>query len=220
MAPESPKQPAPKRPPAPVTGPAVETPTVVTKLPPLFRRVDWIGFVITCVLVFAGYLYTIAPDLTLQDSGELAVGSYYAGVPHPPGYPVWTIYTWFFTVIIPFGNIAFRVAVSSAFAGALSCGLISLMVSRGSSMFIESVAELKNIERRIESGICLVSGLVAGLLMGFNGFMWSQSIIVEVYSLSMLSLTGGLLCLLHWAEFVLLHSKNYQKTCIRYEPSF
>ena len=39
-----------------------------------------------------------APDVTLEDSGELSVGSYYAGVPHPPGYPVWTLYTWLFAM--------------------------------------------------------------------------------------------------------------------------
>ncbi|HSH95722.1 MAG TPA: DUF2723 domain-containing protein, partial [Roseimicrobium sp.] len=46
--------------------------------------------------------------------------------------------------------------------------------------------------------ICLIAGLVAGLLMGFNGFMWSQAVIVEVYTLSVLSLMGVLCCLLRW----------------------
>src|SRR5205085_3355083 len=195
MASENPKPPNPKR---PANGPAspagappaspIANPPAVPPTPRLFRGVDWLAFAITCIISFAGYIYTLAPDLTLQDSGELATGSFYAGVPHPPGYPVWTIYTWFFTRIIPFSNVAFRVGISSAFAGALACGLITLMVSRGSSMFIESIAEFKGIERRVENWICLVSGLVAGLLMAFNAFMWSQSIIVEVYSLTSLTL--------------------------------
>src|ERR1051325_1168418 len=75
-------------------------------VPPLFRKIDWITAAIATVIVFIGYYYTVAPDVTLEDSGELAVGSYYAGVPHPPGYPVWTIYTWLFTVLFPFSNIA------------------------------------------------------------------------------------------------------------------
>ena len=185
MASELPNQPNPKRPSATPSLTAAPTPVVTFVKPaPLFRAIDWAAFTLTALLVFFGYLYTLAPDLTLEDSGELAVGSMYAGVPHPPGYPVWTIYTWFFTKIIPFSNIAWRVGVSSAFAGALACGLIALMVSRGSSMFIESAAHLKGIERRLENWICLVSGFVSGMLMGFNGFMWSQSVIVEVYSLS------------------------------------
>src|SRR5205814_1663246 len=117
--------------------------------------------------------------------------------PHPPGYPVWTIYTWLFT-LLPISNIAFRVAISSAVAGALGCCLISLMISRGSSMMIEGIAQLKTIERRWENALCVVSGFVAGTLLGFNGFMWSQAVIVEVYPLSVLSLSGVLLCLMRW----------------------
>src|SRR4051812_14650085 len=106
---------APTPPSKPVTP---ETP----QRPPLFRSVDWFTMALTTFLVFLGYLLTIAPDLTLEDSGELATGSFYAGVPHPPGYPVWTMYTWLFTRILPWGNVAWRVSVASAFAGAMGCG--------------------------------------------------------------------------------------------------
>jgi hypothetical protein len=183
--------------PNPKGPPVAPQPSAPIKVPPLFRRIDWITFGVTTLLVFIGYWLTLAPDLTLEDSGELAVASKYAGVPHPPGYPVWTIYTWFFT-LIPYSNIAWRVALSSAVAGAFSCGLVALMVSRGSSMIMEGIAELKNIERRWENIICMVSGFVGGMLIGFNGFMWSQAVIVEVYTLSVLSLAGVLVCLLRW----------------------
>jgi tetratricopeptide (TPR) repeat protein len=183
---------------ASATPPVGLTPEPKGAVPPLYRRIDWISFGVTALFTFLGYLYTLAPDMTLQDSGELAVGSYYAGIPHPPGYPVWTIYTWFFTQFLPISNIAFRVGISSAVAAALACGLIALMVSRGSSMVIEGISELKTLERRWENWICMVSGFVSGALMAFNGFMWSQAVIVEVYTLSVLSLTGVMACLLRW----------------------
>ena len=164
----------------------------------LFRRVDWITFLATTVLVLIGYLFTLAPDLTLEDSGELAVGSMYAGVPHPPGYPVWTLYTWLFTKLVPFSNIAFRVAVSSAVAAAASAGLVGLLVSRGSSMILEGVDLFKNLEKRWENPLCLVSGIVSGLLIGFNGYIWSQAVIVEVYTLAVLTFMGMLALLLRW----------------------
>ena len=59
--------------PTPATKGAVP---VIPKTPPLFRRIDWISFAITTLLVFIGYYLTLAPDLTLEDSGELAVGSF------------------------------------------------------------------------------------------------------------------------------------------------
>ena len=164
----------------------------------LFRRIDWIAFALTTVITLTGYLLTLAPDLTLEDSGELAVGSYYAGVPHAPGYPIWTLYSWLFTVLLPFSNVAWRVAVSSAVAAAFANGMLALIVSRGSSMMLEGIEELKNLERRWENALCLVAGLVAAMLIGFNGFMWSQAVIVEVYPLSVTSLMGVLVCLLHW----------------------
>ena len=164
---------------------------------PLFRKIDWWAFGATTLLVFIGYYWTLAPDLTLEDSGELAVGSYYAGVPHPPGYPVWTLYTWLFTQI-PFSNIAWRVALSSAVAGAFASGILALMVSRGSSLILEGISELKRIDRRMEDALCVVSGFISGALFAFNGFMWSQSVIVEVYTLSVLSFMGVLCHLFRW----------------------
>ena len=121
---------------------------------------DWLTFVLVTLFVLAGYLYTVAPDLTLEDSGELAVGSMYAGVPHPPGYPVWTIYSWLFTKILPFSSIAWRVAVSSAVAAALSAGLTALLISRGSSLILEGIDLFKDMPRRTENAITFVAAWV------------------------------------------------------------
>ena len=166
--------------------------------PPLFRKIDWWTFGVTTLIPFVCYLLTLAPDLTLEDCGEEAVGSFYAGVPHAPGYPVWTIYSWFFTVILPFSNVAWRVAISSAAAAALASGLLGLIVSRGSSMILERIEEFKGLEQRWENALCMVAGFMAAVLIAFNGFMWSQAVIVEVYTLSVLSLMGVLVCLLRW----------------------
>src|SRR5215212_6877238 len=103
----------------PVKPAAAVGPVGPIKVPPLFRNIDWIAFAITTIFAFIGYWLTLAPQMTLEDSGELATASMYAGVPHPPGYPVWTIYTWLFTVLFPVSNIAYRVGMSSAVAGAL-----------------------------------------------------------------------------------------------------
>lgn len=184
--------------PASASASKAPAPAPLRSPPPLFRRIDWLTLAITFLFVFVGYCLTLAPELTLEDSGELATGAFYAGIPHPPGYPVWTVYSWIWTVLLPFKNVAWRVALGSAFAGAVASGLLAFVVSRGSSMIIESIDDLKGIDRRLESAICMVSGFVAGMLIGFNGYMWSQSVIVEVYPLSVASLMGVVLCLLRW----------------------
>ena len=165
-----------------------------------FRPIDWLAFGITTLVTLIGYCLTISPDLTLEDCGELAVGSMYAGVPHPPGYPVWTLYTWLFTKLVPISNIAFRVALSSAFAAALSSGLLALLTCRASARLVHSMEWLGGVEERLTNRITLVGGCVAGLMLGFSGFMWSQAVIVEVYTLSVFSLMGVLCCLYRWTQ--------------------
>src|SRR5579859_5696965 len=138
------------------------------KVAPMFRAVDWLTLVVTFGVVWIVYLLTLAPEQTLEDSGELCTGAFYAGIPHPPGYPFWSVYAWFWTAILPFGNVAWRVEVGESFAAAMGCGLLALMVSRGSSMLIEGIEELKAIPRQWENAICAVSGSVAGLLLGLG----------------------------------------------------
>ena len=119
---------------------------VPIKVPPLFRKIDWLVLIITFAAVWSAYLLTLAPELTLEDCGELCTASFYAGIPHPPGYPFWAIYSWLWTVILPFGNVAWRVEVGESFAAAMACGLVGFMVSRGGSMLIEGIEELKSMD--------------------------------------------------------------------------
>ncbi len=163
-----------------------------------YRLVDWRTFAVTAVVIFIGYLLTMSPDVTLEDSGELATGSMYAGVPHPPGYPVWTVITWVFTKLVPVSTIAYRVALASAVAAALACGLLAMIVSRGSSLMLQAMDGLQGLEPRRQNALCAVAGFVAAMLLGYNGFMWSQAVIVEVYPLSVLSFLALLSCLLRW----------------------
>lgn len=168
------------------SGAATALPTAAAApaaVPPLFRRMDWLALFIAFIGVWVVYLYTLAPEQTLEDSGELCTGSFYAGIPHPPGYPFWSIYSWFWTAILPFGNVAWRVEAGESFAAAMGCGLLALMVSRGSSMLIEGIEELKTISRQWETAICFVSGAVAGLLLGLGQFMWIESDVINRISL-------------------------------------
>src|SRR5450755_3768775 len=162
--------------------PAAKTPAaklVPIIVPPLFRRIDWLVLAVVFGIVWIAYLWTLAPELTLEDSGELCTASFYAGIPHPPGYPFWSIYSWLWTVILPFGNVAWRVEVGESFAAAAGCGMVAFMVSRGSSMLIEGIEELKNVTSQWEKAICMVSGFVAGMLVGLDSFMWSESVVIN-----------------------------------------
>jgi tetratricopeptide (TPR) repeat protein len=180
--------------------PAVRTPPPApVQVPPLFRKIDWWVLAVTFGVIWIVYFLTLAPEQTLEDSGELCTGAFYAGIPHPPGYPFWTIYAWLWTKLLVVGNVAWRVEVGEATAAAMACGLVAFMVSRGSSMLMEGIEELRNIAGRWENLICVVSGTVAGLLLGLGGVMWSESVAINRISpFGVPWMMIVLLCLMRW----------------------
>jgi hypothetical protein len=167
--------------------------------PAFFGRTDWWSFGLATVIALVIYLYTLAPEVTLEWSGLYATGAMYGGGGPPPGFPTWTLYAWVFTKILPFSNIAWRISVSSAVAGATLCGMIALMVSRGSTMILRSTRGLRRLNVREESRLRLVCGLVAGLGFGFHRFFWYFALVVESEALGLLLLSFVLCLLLRWA---------------------
>ena len=170
-----------------------------------FRRIDWWAFWIVLAASFAVYFFTLAPTLTLEDSGELAVASDYLGVPHPPGYPIWTLVTWFFQWVFHWvtynghPNPAWSVGLASAVAGAGACALLALLISRSGADLLRSVPALTDkIGFQTENLLCLVAGISGGLLLAFSPVLWSQSVIVEVYSLNAMFQMLVLLLIYMW----------------------
>jgi len=152
-------------------------------VPPLFRKLDWLTGLAAFAIVWVIYFICLAPQVTLEDSGELCTASFYAGIPHPPGYPFWTIYTWLWTVLVPFKNIAWRVALAEASTAAMACGVLALIVSRGSSMLMEGIEELKSMKGKWEGAICVISGIVAGVMLALGSSMWKESVVINRISL-------------------------------------
>lgn len=163
-----------------------------------FRLTDWLTCAFTSLASLAVYLSTLAPQVTLGASGIFSTGAFYGGVSHPPGYPLWTLYAWFFTEALPFSNIAWRVAVSSAFAGALTCGLLALMVSRGGALMLEGIAGFKRLPMQEEKWLCGASGYAAGMAFGLCDPFWGKAVIADVWALTMLLLCVVLCLLFRW----------------------
>jgi tetratricopeptide (TPR) repeat protein len=165
-----------------------------------YSRRDLAAGGIAFAVAFAGYLWTLAPSVTLEDSGEFLTAAYHLGVPHPPGYPVWTILAWVWYHIIPFGNIAWRINMMSAFFSALACGLATLLVSKSGQLMCARVGFLHaDANRRLVDWIVMSSAICAGLLLAFSPVMWSQAVIAEVYGLNAFCLMLTLAVLYRWS---------------------
>ncbi|MDA0322954.1 MAG: DUF2723 domain-containing protein [Verrucomicrobia bacterium] len=183
---------------------------------PFYRRIDWAAFWTATIVSFGVYFYTLAPTLTLEDSGELAVAGDYMGVPHPPGYPIWSLISWFFTRVFSFvpyrgqPNPAWSIGLVSAVFGGLATGVSAMLICRsGSDMLTATLrwrdghedndTAINTAEQPVSvNAICFVGSVVASLLFAFSPVMWSQAVIVEVYSLNAFFLMAILLLSYQW----------------------
>jgi len=163
---------------------------------PFFRFVDWAAFWTAFAVTLLVYTLTLAPTVTMEDSGELAVGGSSLGIPHPPGYPIWSIMVWFFTKVFFFvrfrghPNPAWSIAFASAVFGAMASGLSSILICRSGRDILRSIRRMTEVigvkgERRI----CWAAGVASSLVFAFSPVTWSQAVIVEVYSLNAFFLT-------------------------------
>jgi hypothetical protein len=149
--------------------------------------------------VLAVYLYTLSPEVTLEWSGVLASSAMYGSGASPPGYPLWSLYGWLFIKLLPFSNIAWRLSVSSAVAGASACGLIALIVSRGGAFLLEGSRALKRLESGEEKILRMVCGVVAAMAFGFQRVFWGEAVIVESTALGMALFCLVLFLLMRWS---------------------
>ena len=85
------------------------------------RRADWLRAVAVAVALFALYAATAPRTVALEDDGLFILSSYFLGIEHPPGYPLFTLIGHLFTYL-PFGSVAYRVHLASALFGALTGG--------------------------------------------------------------------------------------------------
>jgi len=166
---------------------------------PVFSQPDWASFSATFLVSFAVYFWTLAPDVTLENSGGLAAAANYGGVAYNPGFPVWTIYSWLFTKLLPFGTVAWRIGVSSALAASVAAGLVALMVSRGSRIILAQNDKFTRRTPKQQNWICAVAGWSAGMGLALSAPVWRKAVIVDIWSLDELAAAGLLCLLMRWA---------------------
>jgi hypothetical protein len=162
------------------------------------------------------YTRTLAPTVTLVDSGELIVAARFLGVAHPPGFPLYLILAHLFS-IIPIGSIACRINFASAFFAALASGLVTLVVAEFiASIFYLSETKAKKGKKKLarswasddgkgKSGwmLNIFPAVSSGLLLVFSRTLWSYATIAEVYTLNALLIVTILFLMTRWRHRIL-----------------
>lgn len=156
------------------------------------------------------YALTLAPTVTFEDSGELIAAAYSLGIPHEPGYPLWTMIAHLFT-LLPLGTIAYRVNLLSAVLAALTAALVAWLAL----LIIDEVAarargEADPDERRWSPWLCGLSGsegalacggaLAAGLLFACARTIWGYAIVAQEHDLNDALIALLLLLVVVWAR--------------------
>lgn len=140
------------------------------------------------IIAFGLYLSTLAPTVTFEDSGELIAAAYNLGIPHEPGYPLFTIAGRVFSML-PLNNVAYRLNLMSAFFSALG----ALFLTWAALLMIDEIRKSGPDYARSHV-VIFASSLFAGILMASSYENWEQSIITEVYGLN--TMFTGLILLL------------------------
>jgi len=154
----------------------------------LFKRQDWLTALVTAFFSGAVFFYYMAPEVTLQDSGELVTGAFTFGVPHPPGYPLWAFLGFIWShLIMPFGNPAWRIGLMSVVTGAFVVGVMTLMMTRSVRLLLHSLPWPGSSDERTVEWIAVTTGIASSLLFGFNRGVWLWASVSEMRVLNVFS---------------------------------
>ena len=117
-------------------------------------------------LLFAVYLATLAPGVTLWDAGEFLAAVRTLGIPHPPGTPLFILVARAWSSLFPDPWFAAVVNAASAVATAMACALLAWLVSRWTRSAL--------------------AGGAAGVTAGTMTAVWQSATETEVYAYSLL----------------------------------
>src|SRR5262245_47832124 len=126
------------------------------------------------LLFLAVYVRTAAPTVLSGDSAEFQLAAPLLGVPHPTTYPLYVLLGKLATLLVPFGDLAWRVTLVSALCAALAVALFFLLARRFAGW---------------------PGAGVAALALGVTPGLWNAATLAEVYAL-LAALLVGLGCLL------------------------
>ncbi len=143
---------------------------------------------LSVVVPFCFYFLGLAPSVTLEDSGELVTAASQWGVPHPPGYPLFSL----------LGNLWVRIL---PFEAAYSMNLFSAVTSAFSGLFIflTVLLLLRTLpNRKNDTSLDEFFALLGVLLVTLSPHYFRQSVITEVYGLHNLL----------WSAFVFFSLKS------------
>lgn len=159
------------------------------------KLLKWLLGILAFLITFVVYAITVQPSVPFWDCGEFSAAAIWQEVPHPPGSPLFLIFGKVFQLIIPFGDLGWRVNMVSVTATAFSILLLYLISIKVVMNFRNQ--EIKNIN---EALIVFGSSFVGALAFAFSDTVWFNGVESEVYATSQLFTAIVVFLMMKWNE--------------------
>jgi len=157
----------------------------------LAERPPYLAAVLVFLVVFAGYLFTLAPTVTFWDAGEFIAATKLLGIPHPPGTPVFVLLGNVFGRLVPIGEWAFRTNLMTAIFSSAAAACLFLVVFQAQRGWRSEEPETPADRLFVWGG-----ALAAALASAFVFTVWQNSNETEVYMVATFSIAA--ICWLAW----------------------
>jgi tetratricopeptide (TPR) repeat protein len=141
-------------------------------------RSDSLIAVLLAAGVFVVYALGACRGIYVGDSGELVTAVAVLGIPHPSGYPLYVMLGKVWTLLLPFGSVAFRMSLFSALFASGACGLLYLL-ARATRLPVPASA-------------------LSALLLAFSPSFWAEANVQRVYALNAFFVVGATLLAVRW----------------------
>jgi hypothetical protein len=125
------------------------------------------------------YVKTLLPTVGEHDTFEFQVLSHTLGIAHPTGYPLYILLGKLFT-LLPIGNVAYRLNLSSA------------LFAASATVLLYATIHLLTRHR--------AASALSALTFAFSYSFWSQAVVAEVYALNALLVASICYLLLRWGR--------------------
>ncbi|MFC1711241.1 protein O-mannosyl-transferase family [Patescibacteria group bacterium] len=149
----------------------------------LYKKKESLGLFLLFVII---YLYFQLISIYGGDSGDLVTAAWVRGIPHPPGYPLYSLIASFLIHFLPFATPAWRVGLLSSISSAAALAIFYLLL-------------YKFTKNKLAS-------LIATSTLGFIYPFWLYSEVAEVFALNNLFAV-----FLTFVLFILLNKPTFNK---------
>jgi tetratricopeptide (TPR) repeat protein len=140
----------------------------------------WLEASALAVSVAALYASGACPTVYIGDSGELVTAVATLGIPHPTGYPLYVLLGKLWTLVVPVGEVAWRLSLFAALCGGAAAGVLYAVIRH--------------------DGWPAVAALTGTLLFVAAPSVWGEANVQRVYTLNAFFLVLALRAAQSWVR--------------------